>query len=386
MHRPTVFLCATLLCATLLSAAASPLLSAPPEQAVCVKTEFGKTAEGRTVDLYTMRNRRGIEVQVMNYGATIVSVKTPDREGVFTNITLGLSTFAEYAQGHPALGSTIGRFANRIGDGGFTIDNTRYDLASCNLAGVQIHGGRTGFGKQIWDARHEVLPGVGAIVEFSIVSPDGHEGFPGRVKARARLVLANAADQLSIEYFAETDAATHVNLTNHAYWNLGGAGSGDVLDHRLTIPADSYLELDAHQVPTGTRLPVAGTPLDFREPHVIGERIAQTDGGYDHCYVLWTEAAPEEPQDAAFLFDPQSGRTLRVRTTQPGVQVYSANGLSDRFSWQGKPYGPYHGICFEAQHFPDTPNKPHFPSTLLQPGETYHHRTVYTFGLQTDPK
>jgi aldose 1-epimerase len=350
----------------------------------CVKSMFGKTADGQRIELYTITNRQGVEVQVMNYGATIVSVKTPDRDGKLDNITLGLDTFEDYAKGHPALGSTIGRFANRIGGSGFTIDGTRYDLDSCNRAGVQIHGGRSGFGKQIWDARHEVIPGFGAMVEFSIESSDGQEGFPGTVKAIARFMLINLGDHLLVEYFAETDKPTHVNLTNHAYWNLGGAGNGDVLDHVLTIDAESYLELDEHQVPTGKILPVAGTPLDFRDPHKIGERIGQTSGGYDHCYVLWTDKAPEEPRDAALLVNPKTGRTLRVRTTQPGVQIYTANGLSDRFSWQGKPYGKYHGVCFETQHFPDAPNKPNFPSTLLRPGEKYHHRAVFTFGVEKE--
>jgi aldose 1-epimerase len=376
----------------------------------CEVTVFGKLEDGRSVELFTLTNGNGMSVKVMNWGATLVEVNVPDSNGKVENVNLGLPSFERYAEGHPALGSTIGRYANRIGNGGFTLDGQRYDLQSTNRHGVQIHGGRTGFGKQLWEAQcreYEHAAGV----RFCLVSPDGHEGFPGRLIAEVQFLLTSD-NALVLDYKAKTTRPTHVNFTNHAYWNLEGAGSGPVLEHRLQVNAEKVLAADERLVPTGEILPVEGTPLDLREPRGIGERIGEIPssiGGYDHCYVLaerpilnnmasQSEAVallkeigffrkndsprPPAPTDvvrAAKLSAPNSGRTLVLYTSQPGVQVYTANHLNDRFGWNGNPYGPHHGVCLETQHFPDTPNRPSFPSTRLDPGETYREVSVFQF-------
>lgn len=381
-----------------------------PGTAGCEVTPFGELDDGRRVDLFTLANDAGMSVKVMNWGATIVEVNVPDKNGRIENVNLGLETFEEYHSGHPALGSTIGRFANRIGGGGFSLDGVRYDLESTNRDGVQIHGGRTGFGKQLWEGRcRRYEHGVG--VTFCLVSPDGHEGFPGRLTAEVRFILTDD-NALVLDYQAETTRPTHVNFTNHAYWNLEGAGSGTVLDHPLRINAEEVLAADERLVPTGEKIDVAGTALDFRESRPIGDRIEaipESIGGYDHCYVLreeplLIEKMPESGPvkvlreigffgkddrrsrsskrglaEAAVLSAPKSGRKLLLFTTQPGVQIYTANHLGDRFGWKGQPYGPHHGVCLETQHFPDTPNKPSFPTTRLDPGETLREVTVFQF-------
>ena len=340
------------------------------------RENWGKTKEGEVVELFTLSNGKGMEVRVMSYGATLVGVDVPDREGKVENVTLYLDSFAEYEAGHPLLGSIVGRFANRIDTGGFTIDGTRFDLDAVNKrTGVHIHGGPTGFQRQVWE---------GEIVEegvrFTIVSADGHEGFPGEVEARVTYRL-DEENALSLEYEATTSKPTHVNLTNHVYFNLAGAGSGDVLGQELTLAAENLLEFDERKIPTGKLLPVAGTAFDFRGGKAIGERFDETGGGYDHCYVL-DQGGKAEPGFCARAVDRKSGRVMEVSTTQPGVQLYTANGMKETLGAGGKSYGKYHGFCLETQHYPNAPNMEEVPSTLLRPGEVLAEVTVFRFGVE----
>jgi len=341
------------------------------------RSSFGRLADGRAVDLYTLTNRQGMRVRVMTYGATLVGVEVPDRTGRVDNVTLYLDSLDDYLAGHPLFGSVVGRFANRIAGARFTLDGVEYRLTP-NAGRNHIHGGRNGFQKKLWLARP--LKGEKrAGVELRLTSPHGEEGYPGTLEATMRYTLDDR-NELRMEYEARTDKPTHVNLTNHAYWNLAGAGSGDVLDHLLYLNADRYLPADEAKIPSGELRPVRGTPLDFTRPQTIGSRIDQVPGGYDHCYVL-NKPAGKRMALAARLIEPHSGRVMEVWTTQPGVQLYTANGLGSRFRGGGEPYGPHHGVCLETQHFPDSPNKPQFPSTVLRPGERYHEVTVHRFSI-----
>ncbi len=344
------------------------------------KKSFGKTPDGTEVDLYTLANANGLTVEVMTYGATITSVETPDRNGKSENITLGMNSLDEYIAGHPFFGSIAGRFANRIAGGRFTIDGTQYTLATNNNQN-HLHGGEVGFDKKVWAAETTEEDGAVAL-RLTYESPDGEEGYPGTLSVTTTYILSDD-DHLMMVYTATTDKSTHVNLTNHAYWNLGGQDSGKILDHELIIDADNYLAVDEGSIPLGPLSPVKGTEMDFSELATIGSRIDQTDSGYDHCYVL-----NKEPDDlatkmltpAAMVHDPASGRTMEVFTTQPGVQLYTANFLDGGPRSGG--FSNHTGFCLETQHYPDSPNRPEFPSTLLKPGETYEEVTVHRFGVK----
>lgn len=339
------------------------------------KQRFGRTERGQEVELYTLTNTTGMKIKVMTYGATLIAVEVPDRAGKRDNVTLHLDSFAEYREGHPCLGSICGRYANRIAKGRFTLDGVEYRLAT-NNGPNHLHGGHIGFDKVIWAAQPEQRTGsVG--VTFVYVSPDGEEGYPGTLTATVTYSLT-IDNQLRIEYTAETDRPTIVNLTNHAYWNL--AGAGDILKHELRIHADRYLPVDETQIPLGELRPVEGGPMDFRRPMPIGSRIDQVPGGYDHCYVL-NKTAPGQLSLAAELFDPSSGRIMEVHTTEPGLQLYTANKLNVSKP-SGVYYGPHFGVCLEAQHFPDSPNHPQFPTTILRPGQTYKQLTVHKFRVK----
>jgi aldose 1-epimerase len=346
------------------------------------KTQFGQMPDGSPIDLYTLTNASGMRVTVMNYGATLTSVCVPDRDGQLDNVTLYLDTADDYLRGHPLFGSVVGRYANRIAGAAFTLDGERYELTP-NAGANHIHGGREGFQRLLWEAEPvERDKAVG--VRLTHTSPDGHEGYPGNLQVT---VLYEVTDdnQLRMEYRAVTDKPTHVNLTNHAYWNLRGALSGDILDHVLTLDAEAYLPTDEQKIPTGEIRPVEGTVMDFRQPCRIGQRIEQVEGkNYDHCYVL-NKPADERLSLAARAVDPASGRVMEVFTTQPGVQLFTASFLSDRLRTKRGAYGPYHGFCLETQHYPDSPNRPHFPSTVLRPGETYHELTVHRFSIESKP-
>ena len=339
---------------------------------------MGKTADGAEVGLYTLGNANGLQVKIMTYGATIISVETPDRHGRIENVTLSLDSLADYLKGHPCFGSTIGRYANRIARGKFSLGGRQYTLA-VNNGPNHLHGGLKGFDKVVWGAKPvETANSVG--VAFSYESADGEEGYPGKLTAEVIYSLTDE-NELRMEYSATTDKPTVVNLTNHAYWNLADGGRSDVLGHELMLNADHYLPVDAGLIPLGPPKAVAGIPLDFTQPRTIGARIGQLDGGYDHCYVLSKRADWQGPQLAARAVEPNSGRVMEVYTTEPGIQLYTANGLDGTLRAHGRAYQKHAGFCLEAQHYPDSPNRPDFPSTVLNPGETYHQLTVHKFYL-----
>jgi aldose 1-epimerase len=344
------------------------------------RASFGKTPDGTGVEIFTLKNDNGIEVRVTNYGGIITSLKAPDRNGTLADVVLGFETLDGYLGDHPYFGAVIGRYANRIADGRFKIDGIGYKLA-VNNGPNHLHGGRRGFDKHVWDA--EVLGGNS--VRLSRVSPDGEEGYPGNLQVAVAYSLSNY-NELIVEYQASTDQPTVVNLTQHSYFNLAGAGNGDVLRHQLTIAADRYTPVNATTIPTGSLATVAGTPFDFRKPVAIGARINANHPqlahgrGYDHNFVLNRKG--DTLQFAARVVEPSSGRVLEVATTEPGVQFYTGNFLDGTVIGKGNlPYGARGGFCLETQHFPDSPNQPEFPSTVLRPGDTYSSRTVFKFDV-----
>jgi len=343
-----------------------------------VKREpFGKTADGTAVELFTFDNAHGTECSVMSYGGTIVSLRTRGRGGALGDIVLGCDTLAGYFAQQAYLGALIGRCANRITGGRFVLDGKTYTLAR-NQGQDHLHGGRRGFDKVVWQAE---LFETGITLRHS--SPDGDEGYPGALQVAVRYALSEA-DELMVQYEATSTAPTPVNLTQHSYFNL--AGSGAVLDHELQLDADYFTPVGANLIPTGVVAPVADTPFDFRSPHRIGERIAATDqqlqfaGGYDHNFVIRRTDSGLAP--AAHVREPASGRTLDVFTTEPGVQLYTGNFLDGSIIGKGdQRYGHRAGLCLETQHYPDSPNRPEFPSIILRPDRQYRSRTVFKFGV-----
>ena len=342
------------------------------------KDSIGKTPDGTEVDQYTLTNANGLRVKIMTFGATITSVETPDRDGKVENITLSLDSLADYFKEFPYLGSTVGRYANRIAKGKFSLDGKEYTLA-VNNGPNHLHGGIKGFDKVVWKAE-PVETGDSVGVKFSYVSADGEEGYPGKLSAQVTYSLTND-NQLKMDYAATTDKTTVVNLTNHTYWNLSGGGSGDILGEALVLNADKYLPVDSTLIPLGTPKDVKGTPMDFTAPHAIGERIDEVEGGYDHCYVLNQKDA-KELSLAAHVVDPKSGRVMDIFTTQPAIQFYTGNFLDGTLKGKGKPYEKHFGFCLETQHYPDSPNQPGFPSTVLKPGEKYEQSTVHKFSVK----
>ncbi len=314
----------------------------------------------------------------MTYGATITAVETPDRSGKLENVTLFMDSLDDYLKGVPYFGATVGRYANRIAKGKFPIDGVEYTLATNDKAN-HLHGGVHGFDKVVWKAE-PIETDNSAGVKFSYESPDGDEGYPGKLSAQVTYTLTND-NELKMSYIATTDKPTVVNLTNHAYWNLAGAGSGDVLGHEVTLKASKFLPVDDGLIPTGELKDVKDTPMDFTTPHTIGERIDQVKGGYDHCYVL-DRTDDKSLLWAARVHDPRSGRMMEIFTTQPAIQFYTGNFLDGSLSAGGKTYGKHGAFCLETEHYPDSPNHPDFPSTLLKPGETYEQRTVHKFSVQ----
>jgi aldose 1-epimerase len=340
---------------------------------------FGKLPTGEEVDLYTLTNGKGLTAKIMTYGATVIGVESPDRDGKSANLTLFLDTFDAYAKGHPFFGSTVGRYGNRIAKAKFALDGKQYTLAA-NDHGNTLHGGEKCFSKVVWKAEEVKTPdAVG--VTFTYVSPDGDEGYPGKLTAKVTYSVT-AENELKMEYEATTDKPTVVNLTNHAYWNLVGAGAGDVLGHEMMLNADGYLPVDDTLIPLGKVAPVRGTPMDFvSKPMSIGSRIADVPGGYDHCYVL-NKKSGEKMSLAAKIVEPKSGRVMEIYTDQPGIQLYTGNFLDGTISGGGKMFPQHGAFCLETQHYPDAPNQPQFPTTVLRPGETYVHRTVHKFRVQ----
>ena len=341
------------------------------------KSFFGKTAEGDSIMLYTMKNEKEIVVKIMNYGGIITEIHTPDRNGKLGNITLGFDNLDQYLAGHPNFGALIGRFGNRIAKAQFSLDGETYQLA-VNNGNNSLHGGIKGFDDVVWDPV-VIDCDERAALQLSYISPDGEEGFPGTLKVVVTYELL--MDQLFITYEAETDKATPVNLTNHAYFNL--AGEGTILDHVLYINASKYTPVNDELIPTGELANVEGTPFDFRKPFVVGERFDQIGNdpvGYDHNFVL--DGSSEEKVLAAKLLDPKTGRSLEVLTTEPGVQFYTGNFLNGTLKSGDFTYVKNSGMCLETQHFPDSPNQPNFPSTILRPGEKFISQTIYKFGVE----
>ncbi len=344
------------------------------------KKPFGKTKDGVEVDLYKLTGGKGLTIEVMTYGATLTSVAAPDREGKSQNITLNMKTFDDYLAGHPFFGSVAGRFAGRISHGRFDIDGHSYSLAT-NEGEHHLHGGNLGFDKKVWAA--EAVEEDGSVaLRLTYTSPDGEEGYSGTLTVTMTYKLTGG-NQMEMAYTATTDRPTHVNLTNHAYWNLAGQDAGGILDHELTINADNYQPVDETITPLGPLCPVKDTEMDFTQPHTIGSRIDKTAGGYDHCYMLNKKPGDLESKKltpAATAYDPKSGRTMEVLTTQPGVQLYTGNFLDGSSESGG--FKKRAAFCLETQHYPDTPNHPEYPSTLLLPGETYEEVTVHRFGVK----
>ena len=344
-----------------------------------IKQPFGVTTDQLPVDLYTLTNDHGITVQITNYGGTIVALHTPDRQGNSGDIVLGLETLADYQARSPFFGCVAGRYANRIAHASFALDDTTYPLVA-NNGPNHLHGGRHGFDKIVWQAETVRADGEVAL-HLHYVSPDGEEGYPGKLDVTITYTLTNQ-HELRIDYRATTDKPTILNLTNHTYFNL--AGHGKILDHVLMIDADRFTPVDSTLIPTGELPTLDGSPLDFRTPTAIGARIDQPDdqlrhaGGYDHNWVL---NRPEQGlRHVITVTEPTSGRCLDVATSQPGVQFYTGNMLPDALLGKyGQTYTKRSGFCLETQHFPDSPNQSQFPSTVLRPGEHYHETTVFTF-------
>jgi aldose 1-epimerase len=362
-----------------IAAAAAGIAFAAAAHAEVHKQGWGTTKHGESVDLYTISSGP-LTVTVTNYGAHVVTIEAPDKAGQKADVVLGFKDISGYEdpKNTAYIGAIVGRYGNRIASGVFSLEGKPYRVPA-NNNGNALHGGTTGFDQKVWQA-HEIPNGV----ELTLISPDGDMGFPGALTAKVKYTVIGSS--LHIDYTVTTDKPTVVNLTNHSYFNLAGEGSGTILDHRLAIEADKITPIDAGLIPTGKFLPVDGTPFDFRQAHAIGERINSADeqlklaGGYDHNFVLTHNHTGLHL--VAKAYDPKSGRTLEVRSTEPGVQFYSGNFLDGSLIGRsGAKYEKYAGFCLETQHFPDSPNQPSFPSTELKPGRVLHSSTIFTFGV-----
>jgi aldose 1-epimerase len=348
------------------------------QKKMSVKVEpFGKTTDGQEVKIVTLANGKGLTARITTYGGILVSMETPDRNGKMGDVVLGFDNLESYLKPHPCFGAIIGRYANRIGGAKFTLDGKEYKLAA-NDGVNTLHGGIKGFDKVVWKIEKSEAKADRAELKLSYTSRDGEEGYPGNLKCIVTYAVT-ADNKLEMKYEATTDKPTVVNLTNHAYWNLAGQGSGDILGHELMINADSYTAVDKGLIPTGELKSVKGTPLDFTKAETVGSRIKQVDiGGYDHNYVLKGKVG--KMKLAARVYEPTSGRVMEIETTEPGVQFYTSNWLDGTLKGkQGKVYNKYGALCLETQHYPDSPNKANFPSTVLRPGEKYETITVHTF-------
>jgi aldose 1-epimerase len=364
--------------AAVLTSAADPTNSA---QKKMTTQPFGKTQSGQQINLYTLRNSKGLETAITNYGGIVVSLKVPDRSGKVADIVLGFDTLDGYLKEHPYFGAIVGRYGNRIAKGRFVLNGTEYKLAR-NDGENHLHGGVKGFDKRVWQAKDVSTTSL-AKLELTYTSKDGEEGYPGNLSSTVTYSLTDD-NELRIDYLAKTDKKTVINLTNHSYFNLAGQGEGDILGHELMVNADRITPVDKTLIPTGEFRPVAGTPFDFRKSLPIGQRINAQDQqivfgkGYDHNFVLLKKSNVLEL--AARVSEPESGRVMEVLTTEPGVQFYTGNFLDGSLRGKdGKVYKQRYGFCLETQHFPDSPNQKNFPSTVLEPGQEYRSTTVYRF-------
>ncbi len=348
------------------------------------KSHFGKTPGGQDADLFTLTNSNGVSVKISNYGGIITHLFVPDKNGTLEDVVLGFDSLQSYIDGHPFFGALVGRYGNRIAKGKFTLDGQTYTL-HVNNGPNALHGGKVGFDKVVWDAKE--IKGDSAVgLELTYLSKDMEEGYPGNLRVKVTYTLDNH-NEIRIDYEATTDKPTVVNLTNHSYFNLTGL-KRDILAHEVTINADTLVAVDDQLIPTGELIPVAGTPLDFTTPHAVGERIDDTTdvqvkygGGYDHCWVLRKNNDGSLPQIAS-VYEPESGRLMEVFSTEPGVQFYTGNFLDGDVKGKGVTYTKRYGLCLETEHFPDSPNQPRFPTTVLRPGETYQTSTSYRFSVK----
>ncbi|MDE3166316.1 MAG: galactose mutarotase [Acidobacteriota bacterium] len=344
------------------------------------KKDFGKTPDGHAVELYTLTNSNGMRADIATYGGAIVSLTAPDRAGRFGDVILGMDDLAGYEKQTAFFGALIGRYGNRIGKAQFTLDGKTYKLPA-NDNGNTLHGGPQGFDKRVWTAK----PGAGAELALTYVSKDGEEGFPGTLTAHVLYTLTDK-NELRIDYTATTDKDTVVNLTNHTYFNLAGPGEGTVLNHQVAINASRFTPVDATLIPTGELRSVKGTPFDFHNPTAIGARIDQNDEqlkygrGYDHNWVL--DKGAGGLTGAATVYEPTTGRVMEVWTTEPALQFYTGNFLDGTLKGKGKTFAHRGAFCMETQHYPDSPNKPAFPSTTLKPGQTHKSTTIYRFSAR----
>jgi aldose 1-epimerase len=350
------------------------------------KESFGKTTDGQEVELYTLSNANGVETEIATYGGIVVSIKVPDRNGKYDDVALGFDNLDGYLKGHPFFGALVGRYGNRIGKAKFTLNGKEYKLAVNNGENT-LHGGAKGFDKVVWKAK-PVTVKEGVALELTYLSKDGEEGYPGNLSVKVIYTLTNS-DELKIDYTATTDQDTVVNLTNHTYFNLAGHGNGDILGHQIQINADRFTPVDTGLIPTGELRSVKSTPFDFTQLTAIGARVNQDEEqlklgkGYDHNFVINGKAGTLRL--AAKVVEPTTGRVMEVLTTEPGVQFYIGNFLDGSLKGKdGKVYNARYGFCLETQHFPDSPNKPDFPTTVLKKGGRYQTTTVYKFS--TDKK
>lgn len=354
-------------------------MSVLSSHATVTSEPWGRTPAGEEVLLHTLRNTRGMEARITDWGGILVSLKVPDRAGRLADVVLGFDSLEPYLGRHPHFGCITGRYANRIGGAAFTLDGVEHQVTA-NSGKNHIHGGNVAFDEKVWKPR--VDAGANAL-ELSYTSVDGEEGFPGKLDSTVTYTLTED-NTLRIDYRASTDKPTVVNLTNHSYFNLAGEGSGDILGHEILIPAERFTATDDALIPTGELENVLGTALDFTRPQLIGARIdapfkpLQQGIGYDHNYVLNGSGM----KLAARVREPESGRVMEVRTTDPGVQFYTGNHLKGTVGKSGHVYAKRHGFCLETQKFPDSPNKPQFPSATLRPGETYLHTTLFQFSAE----
>ncbi len=342
------------------------------------RSVFGKTKDGATVELYVLTNSKGMTAKIMTYGATVTQLIVPDRNGKSGDVTLGFDNLDQYLATQPYFGAIVGRVANRIAKGKFILNGTEYTLAA-NNGPNHLHGGLKAFDKVVWKAK-PVSSAEGQSVEFSYLSVDGEEGYPGNLTCKVVYTLTKD-NELKIDYTATTDKPTPVNLTNHAYFNLAGAGTGDVLGHELMLVAQRFTPVDDSLIPSGQITAVKDTPMDFTKPARIGSRINQVKGGYDLNYVL-DSGGSKAPVLAARVHEPKSGRVMEVYTTEPGVQFYTGNFLDGTISGIGGIYKKHSGFCLETQHFPDAVHHPNFPSIILTPGQVYRATTIYKFSVQ----